>query len=406
MGVTVVNYLDRACLSVAAPTLRSQLGIDEVDFSHILMAFQIAYLVMQPVSGRLIDWLDIRVGLGISIVWWSLAQMLTGLAVSWQAFAVLRALLGMGEAGNFPSAAKAVSQWFRPRERTLAMGVLNMGSGLGALIAPPFVVFLILRYGWQAAFVATGAVGLVWLVAWLSFYRPPERHPWMTSEELAQISEGHHELGVRELPETRGVWKVVLSQRNFWGIALARFLSEPAWQFFTYWIPLYLATERHLRLKDIAYFAWAPFLAADVGCIFGGMLSPVFIRLGSTVMTARKLSAITSALLMVFAIFIGRASTVQSAVFFFCVGAFAHQAMSSTLLTLPADVFPRTSVATANGLSGTIGGMGGMLFTMVVGIVAMKVGYTPIFVAIAFLDLIGSALLCVLVRDPGRTRPG
>jgi ACS family hexuronate transporter-like MFS transporter len=136
------------------------------------------------------------------------------------------------------------------------------------------------------------------------------------------------------------------------------------------------------------------------------MLSPVFIRLGSTVMTARKLSAITSALLMVFAIFIGRASTVQSAVFFFCVGAFAHQAMSSTLLTLPADVFPRTSVATANGLSGTIGGMGGMLFTMVVGIVAMKVGYTPIFVAIAFLDLIGSALLCVLVRDPGRTRPG
>jgi ACS family hexuronate transporter-like MFS transporter len=196
-----------------------------------------------------------------------------------------------------------------------------------------------------------------------------------------------------------------LPQRNFWAIALARFLSEPAWQFFTYWIPLYLVTERHMRLKEIAYFAWAPFLAADLGCIFGGVLSPLFVRFGSGVLTARKLAASVSAILMVFAILIGRATTVEWAVFFFCVGAFAHQSMSSTLLTLPADLFPKTAVATANGMSGTVGGLGGMLFTMVIGIVALKIGYAPIFVAISFFDLIGAALLWGLLRDEGRGQP-
>jgi ACS family hexuronate transporter-like MFS transporter len=178
-------------------------------------------------------------------------------------------------------------------------------------------------------------------------------------------------------------------------------LSEPAWQFFTYWIPLYLAVERGLKLGEIAYFAWVPFLAADLGCLFGGALSPFFVKLGSSVMTARKLSASTCAVLMVFAVWIGKAPTPAWAVAFFCVGAFAHQAMSSTLLTLPADLFPKSAVATANGLSGMIGGIGGMIFTLIVGIVAKRVGYAPLLVAIAFLDLVGSTFLWGLVREPG-----
>jgi ACS family hexuronate transporter-like MFS transporter len=402
MGVTIVNYLDRSCLSVAGPTLKKQLTLNEVDFSHIVMAFQITYLVMQPVSGRLIDWLNIRAGVAISIFWWSAAQMLTALALGWRSFAMFRALLGVGEAGNFPAAAKTVSQWFRPHERTIATGILNVGAGLGALIAPPLVVFLILEFSWQAAFVVTGAVGVAWVALWLLLYRSPEEHPWLSPEELAYIKEGQNELVVDEQPTETGVWKIVLTQKNFWGLAIARFLSEPAWQFFTYWIPLYLATERHMKLKEIAYFAWVPFLAGDVGSIFGGILSPLFIKLRFSVLTARKLSASVCAVLMVFAIFIGTAPTAGWAILFFCIAAFAHQAMSATLLTLPADLFPKRTVATANGLSGTVGLFGGMLFTMVVGIVALKIGYAPLFIVIAFLDLIGSAFLWGLLREPRR----
>jgi ACS family hexuronate transporter-like MFS transporter len=406
MGVTIVNYLDRTCLSVAAPTLKKELALDEIDFSHVIVAFQLAYLIMQPIAGRIVDKLNIRVGLALAIVWWSVAQMLTGMAGGWQAFAVFRALLGMGEAANFPSAAKAVSQWFRPSERTVAVGILNVGAGLGAVVAPPFVVVMILRYGWQSAFVATGAIGILWVGLWLLVYRSPETHPWMSPEELAYIQQGQDELAVPEPSAGKGVWRTVLSDRSFWGLAAARFLSEPAWQFFSYWIPLYLATERHLDLRQIAYFAWVPFLAGDVGCLFGGMLSPIFIKLGYRVMTARKLSATTCGVLMVLAIFIGMAPSAKWAIVFFCIGAFAHQAMSSTLLTLPADLFPRGAVATANGLSGMVGFAGGLLFTLVVGVVAKKVGYGPLFVVIAFLDLVGSAFLWALVDErPSSTRP-
>ena len=400
MGVTIVNYLDRACLSVAAPVFKTQLRIDEVAFSHVVMSFQIAYLVMQPISGRIIDWLDVRAGLAISIVWWSIAQMLTALAGGASAFAFLRALLGVGEAGAFPGAARAVAIWFRPRERTLATGMVNVGSGIGALVAPPLVVWLILRSGWQSAFVVTGGVGLAWVVVWLLVYRNPTEHPWVSKEERAFIAGGREEVAVDEVVEG-GVWKGVLSRRRFWAIAVARFLSEPAWQFFTYWIPLYLATERGLQLKEIAYFAWLPFVAADLGCVFGGVLSPLFVRIGSPVLRARKLAATVSALLMLCAVFIGHASTVRGAMFCFCVGAFAHQSMSSTLLTLPSDVFPRPLVATANGLSGTVGMTGGVLFTLVVGVVAERIGYAPLFVAISLFDLVGAALLWMLLHDEG-----
>jgi ACS family hexuronate transporter-like MFS transporter len=403
MGVTVVNYLDRTCLSVTAPALKSQLGIDEIQFSHIVMAFQVAYLVMQPLSGRIIDWLDLRAGLSLSVVWWSAAQMLTAVAGGWLGFAAFRALLGLGEAANFPAAAKAVSIWFRPRERTLATGLINVGSGIGAVIAPPLVAYLVLTRGWEVAFLATGAAGIFWVTLWLLLYRSPEAQPWLSPEELAYIREGQAELAATEGGQSQGVgaWNAVLTRRDFWAIAAARFLSEPAWQFFIYWIPLYLAAERKLNLKEIALFAWLPFLAADLGCIFGGFLSPFFVRLGTSVIRARKLSASVCAVLMMAAVLISKAPTAGRAIALFCVGAFAHQAMSSTLLTLPADLFPKRVVATANGLSGTVGGVGGMLFTMVVGIVAVKIGYTPLFIAIGFFDVIGAALLWALLREPG-----
>lgn len=401
MGITTINYLDRITLSVAAPEFKKSLGIGEVDYSHIVMAFQLAYLIMMPVVGRFIDWLGLRLGFTLSIITWSIAQMITALATGWRSFAIFRSLLGITEAGNFPGGAKAVAEWFRPKERTLATGIFNMGAGIGALIAPPLVAFLILNYNWQTAFVVTGAFGLFWAILWACLYRSPEKHPWLSNEELSHIREGEQELAPVIAPKGKGVWKIVLPQRNFWALGIARFFSEPAWQFFSYWIPLYLATERNMNLKQIGYFAWLPFLAADLGSMFGGVLSPLFInKMRMSVLTARKCAATVSAFLMVFAVFIGRAPSPAWAIFFFCIGTFAHQSMSATLMTLPADLFPKTTVATANGLSGTTAVLGGMIFTAIVGIVAQTIGYGPLFTTIAFLDIIGVAFLWSLLREP------
>jgi ACS family hexuronate transporter-like MFS transporter len=282
-----------------------------------------------------------------------------------------------------------------------------MGAGLGALIAPPLVAWLILRYNWQIAFLVTGTLGFIWVVLWMLLYRAPEMHPWLSQQERAYIAQGQQEFAVEEGPAATGVWKMVLPQRNLWAIGIARFLSEPAWQFFSYWIPLYLATERHMNLQQIGYFAWLPFFSADLGSLGGGALSPFFIgRMGISVLTARKCSATVCALLMIFAVFIGRAPSPGWAIFFFCIGAFAHQAMSATLLTLPADLFPKSTVATANGLSGTMAVLGGMLFTMVVGIVAQTIGYGPLFTVIAFLDIIGVVFLWSLLRTPEHSAEG
>jgi ACS family hexuronate transporter-like MFS transporter len=275
-----------------------------------------------------------------------------------------------------------------------------MGAGLGAIISPPLVAYLILHYDWQTAFVITGAFSLLWGILWMVFYRSPDKHPKLSKEEYDYITEGEHELATVAEPKGKGVWKIVLPQRNFWALGIARFFSEPAWQFFSYWIPLYLATERGMNLKQIGYFAWLPFLAADIGSMFGGVMSPFFIKKGIPVMKARKLAATVSAFLMVFAVFIGRATSPGWAIFFICIGAFAHQSMSATLMTLPADLFPKSTVATANGLSGTMAIAGGMLFTAIIGRVALSIGYGPLFTAIAFLDIIGVAFLWSLLREP------
>ncbi|HUL60482.1 MAG TPA: MFS transporter [Anaeromyxobacteraceae bacterium] len=399
--ITVINYLDRSTLAVVGPTLKKDLDIDEESFSYVVIAFQVVYGVMQPFAGRAIDWLNIRWGFAASLTWWSIAQALTGFTTGWRSLAVFRGVLGAGEAGNFPGAIKTVSQWFPPKERTVATGIINMGSALGSLVAPPVVVFLVLQYGWRTAFAGTGILGLVWVVIWIALYRSPDRHPWLRAEELAHIRAGEAELPAVEAPREKGVVRLVLPQKNFWGLAIARFLSEPAWQLFTYWIPFYLVTERHLNLKQVAYFAWVPFLAADLGCLFGGLLSPFFIGRGLSVLTARKVAMTIPSVLMTLSIFTGRAPSVGLAILFFSIGAFAHQAISSTLLTLPADLFPKRTVATANGMSGMAGYAGGILFTWVVGKVAKSIGYGPLFVAIAFFDVIGAAFVWAMLRPPG-----
>ena len=275
MLVTTINYIDRTSLAVAGPTLKEQLKINEKQFALIIVCFQLCYMTMQPISGRILDWLNIRKGFSLAVIWWSIAKMLHGLAHSPLTLGIFRGLLGVGEAANFPGVAKTASEWFPPKERTMATGIANIGSGTGALIATPLVAWMMIKWGWRTAFAVTGAIGFFWVALWLIFYRKPEEHPMLTSEELDYIQKGKLELSVEEAPHEKGVWKFILKQQNFWAIAIARFLAEPAWQFFSYWIPMYLVMERKMNLKDIAIFGWIPFLAADLGSFVGGMLSPL-----------------------------------------------------------------------------------------------------------------------------------
>ena len=407
MFVTAINYLDRTSLGVVYPALKEQLHIDEQHFSYIILSFQFAYLVMLPLSGRFLDWVGIKLGFSIAVTFWSIAKVLHALARGTLSFSVVRVLLGVGEAANFPGIAKVASEWFPAKERTMATGIANMGAGVGALIAPPLMIWLVFKVGWQEAFVITGFIGFFWIVPWMLLYKPPEQNPLITPEELQYITEGQKELQAEEKDTgpRKNVWKLVLGQRNFWGIALARFLSEPSWAFFSYWIPIYFVAERGVNLKQFALFGWLPFLAADAGSFVGGTLSPFYQKLGFKVLTARKLSMTTTACMMPFAVLIIKAPTAGWAVLWFCVAAFGHQGISATLLTLPADLFPRRTVGTANGLSGSVALAGAMLFTFAVGWLVTHVGYAPIFVTIAFLDLIGATLLWTLVREPKTEAP-
>jgi ACS family hexuronate transporter-like MFS transporter len=357
-------------------------------------------MIMQPLSGRVIDWLNTRRGFSLAVIWWSIANMLHAFARTPFTFGLFRGLLGIGEAGNFPGVAKTVSEWFPPKERSMATGIANTGSATGALIAMPLIAWIILKFGWQEAFVFTGAVGFIWVIVWLLLYQPPEKNRFITGEELDYIRKGQAELPVEELPQEKGVWKLILQQANFWGIAIPRFLAEPVWQFVSLWVPLYLMTQRGMDLKQIAMFAWIPFLAADLGCLCAGFFSMTYQKLGLGVLNARKATFTTAALIVPLFLFISKAPTAQWAIVWICCAAFGHSCLSSTALTMPADLFPRRTVATANGLTGSAALLGAMVFTFILGQLVKTVGYDPFFVVIALVDIIGAFIFCTFLHPP------
>jgi MFS transporter, ACS family, hexuronate transporter len=412
---TVINYLDRSSLSVVSLPLKEDFGIDDGHIAYIAAGFEVTYMLMQPVAGLFIDWVGARVGFIVSVIWWSIASMLHGLGIGWRSMTACRALLGVGEAGNFPGAAKTVNEWFPPRERTIATGIYNSGASIGGVIAPPIVAAIILIWNWRVAFFLTGAVGFLWVILWAILYRPLARHPWISERERRHIEAGGEELAAQETEEPAALpgasrdpaWRIVLSrwwsvvtQRNFWGIALARFLSEPAWRLILYFIPLYMERAHGWKLKETMYYVWLPFVGADLGCLFGGFLPPLFQKLGLSILTARKASATVAGLIMLTAALIAGATSPFWAIFYIAVAAFAHQTMSSTLLTLPADLFPKRTVATAFGLAGTVGYAGGLIFLGIISQVVDTYGYSPLFTTIAFLDIIGAGLVWLLIRKP------
>jgi len=394
---TIINYLARSSLSVAAPTLKAALDMSTQQYSWVVAAFQGAYTIMQPVAGYILDLVGLRLGFALFAVGWSLANCAHALALGWPSLAMFRAMLGFTEAAAIPAGIKVVGEWFPPRERTVATGWFNIGSSLGAMIAPPVVVFCIYAWGWQSAFVVTGGVGLLWAAIWYGAYRPPAVHPRLGKAEHAYILADGEESG--NTGDRAAHWRTVLRTRDFWSIAIPRFLAEPAWQTFSFFIPLYLVEARGMDLKAVAAFAWLPFLAADAGSILGGYYAPWLMRRWKvSLLTSRKIVVSTGALCMIGPACIGLAGSPGLAIALFCVGGFAHQMLSGALLTLSADLFDRRVVATATGMAGSAAWIGGLGFSLVVGALADTIGYNPLFVCLAVFDVAGAAVLWTLLR--------
>src|SRR5262245_19950587 len=393
----IINYLTRSTLAVAAPTVLKDLQISTQEYSWILAAFQGA-IMLQPICGYVLDVLGLKVGFAIFATAWSIISMAHGLAHNWQMLFGLRALLGLAEGSANPAGMKATSEWFPARERGFAGGFFNIGASVGSMLAPPLVAWAILSHSWQAAFVLTGSLGLIWVALWLLLYQSPTKHRALSHEARDYIINGQEKH--LQSDGTRPSIPNIVAKRNFWGIALPRFLADPTWGTLTFWVPLYLTTVRGFDLKQIAMFAWLPFLAADLGCFAGGTIAAFLQKYFDVgLINARRAAFTVGALLMIGVAFVGFVQNPYVAVALLSLGGFAHQTLSVTVITMSSDLFKRSEVATVAGMAGTFGNLGLLIFSLLIGGLVGTIGYTPFFVGLAVLDLVGAALLWTLVRE-------
>jgi len=386
---TIINYLARNSLGALAPLLKHDLQITTAQYSYIVGAFQLAYTVMQPICGMLIDRIGLTAGFALLALAWSLANIAHGFARGWLSLAAFRGLLGMAEAAVIPAGMKTIGEWFPDRERSIATGWFNAGTALGAVIAPVLAALLAKNYGWQAAFVVTGALGLLFALAWFRWYRSPDKASYVSAGERALIQEGQ-----REVSLSTTTLRAVAATKRFWAIAVPRFLAEPAWQTFSFWVPLYFAKERGWDLTQIALFAWVPFLAADAGGILGGYFSPWLQRRTNISLEGSRIAGVCiGAVLMIAPGCVGLVASPYWAIALLAVGGFAHQAISVLINTLSSDVFPKSDIAKANGLVGMAGWTGGLLFSLAIGQLADRIGFAPLFACLGLFDLLGAAWL-------------
>ncbi len=397
---TTINYVDRQTLSVLSPVIIKEFHFTHEDYSHIVVAFQIAYAGMWLIGGVLIDIVGVRIGLALAMVWWSITGMMTGLANSLRQFEVLRFLMGMGEGCNWPGASKTVAEWFPVKERGLAVGIFDSGSSIGAIFAPPFVVFIASRFGWRYAFLASGTLGFVWLFLWLSLYRPLRTHPRLGEDERALIVAGQE---TAQISPARGVakWLKLLGQSNTWGIVLGRSLTDPIWWFYVFWLPQYLSDARGFSLKQIGSFAWIPFLAADLGNLTGGYASGLLVKRGMPVIRARKWVCVLSSIPILAGIPAALTNNAYFALFLISIACWGYASWSTMGLTFPSDLFPHDVVASVTGLSG-LGASGiSALSSLAVGVLVDKLhSYVPAFLAAGLIPLLATACVLLLIRAP------
>ena len=391
---TTINYIDRQAISVAAPLIKQEFGMTNEDYSWVVTAFLLAYALMQVGAGSIIDRIGVKRGFSVAIIWWSVANMLHVLGRGMGSFAGMRFLLGLGEAGNFPAAMKAIAEWFPTTERSKAVGILNMGPGLGAVIAPPLIAWLILGIGWRGAFVVTGLFGLVWLVLWHFFYESPERNRWLSDAERSHILS---HLAAQGLSQPPLLWKQYFGYSQMWGVALCRFCSDGVFYFFTFWLPSYLAQEKGFNLVQIGAFAWIPFLANDLGSIAGGWLGSTLMHRGWSLNGSRKAVMWLGAVLVVPVMACQYAEAAWVAIALIALAMFGTQIKAASVFALPVDLFAAKDAATAWGISGSAGSFGAMLFTPLIGWLADHAGYSPIFWIVAFLHVISALFVMWLV---------
>jgi len=398
---TVINYIDRQTLSVLAPALKDQYHWTNTDFATVLIAFRISYTIMQSISGRALDRLGTRTGLSLSVAFYSVVAACTSLAHGLGSFRIFRALLGAGESAGWPGAAKAVSEWFPDRERAWAVALFDSGSSIGGAVAPFLVLFLYHTFGgWQPAFLITASLGFAWLIVWRKVYHTPETHPRITPDELKLIQGTRQsEIGVARSPARPIAPSQLLRFRQTWGIVVGRSLLDPYWFMMAEWFAIYLASKG-FRMEESALGFWAPFMAADLGNFFGGGLSSYWIRRGWSVGNSRR-AVVTifgpSMLLLIPAAF---SSRYWLLVGLFAFATFAYAACSTIFISLPADVFRSSAVATVSGMSGTGAGIVTLVSTYLIGRVSDRMSFQPIIVVASMVPCLAALIMVTLVRPP------
>lgn len=397
VGAMVINYLARSVLGVAAPVILTEQKISNEQYGWITGAFQIG-VMFQPLAGYVLDAIGLRTGFAMFVAVWSLITAAHAFASGWMGFAVLRGALGLAEGSAQPAGQKLIAEWFPAKERGVAGGIYNIGASFGAVFAPPLVAWAVMTQSWRLAFVVAGGIGLVWAVLWFAWFRTPQRHFALGTAERDYILSGQEArlAATTERPRIAAM----LRRRDLWGIALPRMLADPVWGMLSFWMPLYLARERGFDLAAIALFAWLPFLAADLGCLFGPAIVAALQRRGIDLIDARRAAFTVGALLMTGMAFVGIVTNPYAAIALLCLGGFAHQTLSVTVITMASDLFRRNEVATAAGLAGFAGNLGVLVFSLLLGGLVDDVGYEPFFVILGVLDLIGALLLWTLVRKP------
>lgn len=396
---TTKNYMDRNVLGVLNVTLQHELGWSQIDYSRLVNAFQAAYAVGMLVSGGFIDWLGTRVGYAVAMVFWSLASMGTALANNLGSFAASRVALGLGEAAVFPASIKAVAEWFPKKERALATGIFNSGTNVGAMLAPVAVSWISARWGWRGSFVGVGALGFIWLILWLLIYREPAEHHYVSRRELDYIRSDP------QAPAGKTKWAKLLPVRQTWAFAAGKFLTDPVWWFYLFWVPGFLQTQHGLNLTGITLPIIVIYLISDVGSVVGGWISSFLIKRGRSVNGARKTAMLLCAVGVVPVVFAYRVQSTWSAVALIGLAAACHQGFSANLYTITSDMFPARAVGSVTGIGGMAGAIGGMLIATVVGHVLQWTGsyMIPFFIAgCAYMVALGVIHLLAPRLEPAR----